>query len=439
MPQDSPEQLARDIAAGLKGRGFQAYLVGGCVRDRLLGRRPDDYDVSTNATPEHILEIFPGAKLVGAKFGVVLVTRESAAVEVATFRTDGVYRDGRRPDQVVFETDPQRDVERRDFTINGLMMDPFSEDVIDLVGGRRDLEAHLIRAIGDPRRRFEEDRLRMLRAVRFAARLGFDIEPDTFGAIRELSGKIREISPERVRDELVRILVEGGARRGFEWMDETGLLAEILPEISAMKGVEQPPQYHPEGDVWTHTLIMLDGLRDPTPELALGVLLHDVGKPSTFRVTDRIRFNGHVQAGVELTRRIMNRLRFSNEQISQVEALVANHMRFMHIDQMRDSTLKRFFRLGHFDQHLELHRLDCASSRRSLRSYNFARERFASMSPEERKPSLLLTGHDLIRAGYAPGPEFSTWLDAAEDAQLEGRIATREEALALVRTLAAKR
>lgn len=439
MPQDSPEQLAREIAVDLRERGFQAYFVGGCVRDLLLGRRPDDYDVSTNATPERVLEIFRGAKLVGAKFGVVLVTRGSAAVEVATFRTDGVYTDGRRPEQVVFEMDPQRDIARRDFTINGLMIDPLSKEVIDFVGGRRDLDAHLIRAIGDPRRRFEEDHLRMLRAVRFAARLGFDIEMGTFAAIRELSGKIQEISPERVRDELVRILVEGGARRGFELMDETGLLVEILPEITAMKGVEQPPQYHPEGDVWTHTLIMLDGLREPTPELALGVLLHDVGKPSTFRITDRIRFDGHVEAGVELTHRIMNRLRFSNEQISHVEVLVANHMRFMHIDRMRDSTLKRFFRLDHFDRHLELHRLDCASSGRSLRSYDFARERFASMSPEERKPPLLLTGHDLIRAGYAPGPEFSTWLDAAEDAQLEGRIATREEALALVRSLAAKR
>lgn len=436
MPPGSAEELAREIVAGLKGHGFQAFLVGGCVRDLLLGRPPEDYDVSTNAAPDQVLRLFPAAQLVGAKFGVVLVTQPGASVEVATFRTDGPYSDGRRPESVAFEPGPEKDIQRRDFTINGMMMDPSSGEVLDPAGGRRDLDARLIRAIGDPRRRFEEDHLRMLRAVRFAARLNFDVEPETKAAIRELRKEIHEISAERVRDELVRILVEGGARPGFELLDETGLLDEILPEIAAMKGVDQPPQYHPEGDVWTHTMIMLEGLREPAPELALGVLLHDVGKPSTFRVTDRIRFDGHVEAGVLLTHRIMTRLRFSHGQIRQVEALVANHMRFMHISQMRESTLKRFFRLERFAEHMELHRLDCTSSRRSLRSYEFAQEKFAETPPQERKPPRLVTGDDLIQEGYTPGPEFSRLLEAAEDAQLDGRVTTREEALALVRSLA---
>lgn len=443
MPPASSETLAREIIATLKAAGFQAFLVGGCVRDLLLGRIPEDYDVSTDATPDQVLQLFPKAQMVGAKFGVVLVARGTAAVEVATFRSDGVYTDGRHPEKVAFERAPDKDVQRRDFTINGMMMDPVSGDVIDLAGGQADLAARTIRAIGDPKRRFEEDHLRMLRAVRFAARLNFTIEAETFSAIRELRKEIQDISPERIRDELVRILTEGGARRGFEWMDETGLLQEILPEISAMKGVEQPPQYHPEGDVWTHTLIMLEGLQPGrgtplTPELALGVLLHDVGKPSTFRVTDRIRFDGHVEAGVLLTHQILTRLRFSHDQIRQVEALVANHMRFMHISQMRESTLKRFFRLDRFEEHLELHRLDCTSSHRSLRSYDFARESFSATPPEDRKPQRLLSGYDLIREGYTPGPEFSRLLEAAEDAQLEGRVTTREEALEFVRLLAGR-
>jgi poly(A) polymerase len=433
MPGKQAEQLARDIALRLRACGFQAFLVGGCVRDLLLGLSPKDYDVSTSAAPDQVLEIFPGAILVGAKFGVVLV-RDGADVEVATFRSDGVYEDGRRPETVAFETSPERDVLRRDFTINGLMLDPASGETIDLVGGREDLNRKLVRAIGDPRRRFEEDHLRMLRAVRFAARLGFAIEPETLAAIRELRAEIHRISAERVRDELVRILTEGGARRGFELLDETGLLFEILPEVAAMKGVEQPPQYHPEGDVWTHTLIMLEGLAEPEPELAMGVLLHDVGKPPVFRVTDRIRFDGHVEAGVEITRKIMGRLRFSQEQTRQVEALVANHMRFMHIRKMRESTLKRFLRLERFDEHLELHRLDCTSSRRGLDGYDFATERYQTIPAEERKPERLLNGNDLLAAGYAAGPEFARILEAAEDAQLEGRLQTKDEAIAWARS-----
>ena len=351
---------AVQIASVLHSRGYEAWLVGGCVRDLVLGREPQDYDIATGATPAELLKLFPQAQLVGAQFGVILVD----GVEVATFRSDHSYQDGRHPDSVTFETDPKQDVLRRDFTINALLLDPAHMDdpgghVVDYVGGLNDLKQHVIRAIGDPERRFEEDHLRMLRAIRFAARFGFEIDPATMAAIRRMHQKITRVSPERIRDELVRILTEGGARRGFELLDASGLLNDILPEVAAMKGVRQPPEFHPEGDVWTHTLIMLEGLRSPTPALALGVLLHDVGKPGTFRVADRIRFDGHVELGERIARDILTRLRFSNAVIEQVLALVANHMRFSHVHQMRESTLKRMLRMDRFDEHLELHRLDC--------------------------------------------------------------------------------
>jgi poly(A) polymerase len=373
---------------------------------------------------------------VGAKFGVVLVNRGGATVEVVTFRSEQAYQDGRHPGEVRFETDPRRDSLRRDFTINALMLDPFTGEVIDHVDGRADLEAGVIRAIGDPAARFEEDHLRMLRAVRFAARFGFAIEPATMAAVRRCHADIRRISAERVRDELTRILTEGGARRGFELLDETGLLVDILPEVAAMKGVRQPPEFHPEGDVWTHTLMMLEGLQRPSVTLALGVLLHDVGKPPTFRIADRIRFDGHVEAGVKIGEAILGRLRYSNEEVEQVGALVANHMRFSHVHEMRESRLKRFLRLPRFDEHLELHRLDCLASHGSLASYRFARERFERAEPEQLRPPRLVTGHDLIAAGYRPGPRFSKLLDMVEDAQLEGGVRTREEAMALVRRAA---
>src|SRR5271165_5647142 len=324
MPPDN----ALDIAAHLTNRGHQAWLVGGCVRDLVLGRDPKDYDISTDATPDELLRIFPGADLVGAQFGVVLVN----GVEVATFRSDLAYRDGRHPEEVRFETDPRQDVLRRDFTINALLLAPESwrdvSQVVDHVGGLADLRTGVIRAIGEPELRFAEDHLRMLRAVRFAARFGFTIEPRTLAAIQKLHGKILRVSPERIRDELIRILTEGGARRGFELLNQTGLLLDILPEVAAMQGVAQPPEFHPEGDVWTHTLLMLDGLRDPSLELALGVLLHDVGKPATFRVAERIRFDGHVEKGVELAHALLTRLRFPNRVVEVTEALIANHMKF---------------------------------------------------------------------------------------------------------------
>jgi len=424
------------IAKQLKVAGYQAWLVGGCVRDLVLGREPKDYDVSTDATPGQLLEIFPKAQLVGAQFGVILVN----GVEVATFRSDHSYEDGRHPGRVTFETDARQDVLRRDFTINALLLDPDhagdpAGHVVDYVGGLADLKSGVIRAIGDPEQRFEEDHLRILRAIRFAARFGFEIEPGTLAAIQKLHQRIVRVSPERIRDELNRILTEGGPRRGFELLDVSGLLQDVLPEIAAMKGVQQPPQFHPEGDVWTHTLIMLDGLREPTTTLAWGVLLHDVGKPGTFRMADRIRFDGHVELGEKIGREILNRLRFSNAEIDQVIALIANHMRFSHVHQMRESTFKRMMRLNHFEEHLELHRLDCWSSHRNLENYHFAKTKYEQAPAEVLRPVRLVTGEDLIAAGYRPGPEFSRMLEAAEDAQLESRIHSKEEGLELIRLL----
>jgi putative nucleotidyltransferase with HDIG domain len=427
------EALAREIIAKLRRAGHQAWLVGGCVRDLLLGIPPKDFDVVTDARPERIVELFPNSGLVGAHFGVVLVRRDGACVETATFRSDSDYADGRRPTGVHFETDPRQDALRRDFTVNALMMDPDTGHVLDYARGREDLNRRLIRAIGDPDARFREDHLRLLRAIRFAARLGFEIEPVTFEAIRRNHASIQRVSAERVRDELVRILTEGGARRGLEMLDATGLLNDVLPEVAAMKGVEQPPEYHPEGDVWTHTLMLLEQLDRPSVTLAMGALLHDVGKPPTFRVAERIRFDGHVEAGVELARSILARLRFSREQTEQVIALVANHMRFADAGRMKESTLKRFLRLPHFDEHLELHRIDVLSSNRRLENYELAKRKLQEFSEERLKPKPLITGNDLIAAGYTPGPRFSEILTAVEDAQLEGAITTPEEAMAFVR------
>ena len=429
------ERLARQVAERLRAAGYQAYFVGGCVRDLLLGGEPKDFDVSTDAPPERILELFPGSDQVGEHFGVVLVKGGGKHVEVATFRSDRDYVDGRRPTAVRFETDPRQDVLRRDFTINGLMMDPETGEVLDFVGGRTDLGQRLVRAIGDPEVRFREDHLRLLRAVRFAARLGFAIEPATREAIRRNHRAIAKVSAERIRDELSRILTEGGARYGFELLDATGLIEDLLPEVAAMKGVVQPPEFHPEGDVWIHTLMLLENFQHPPATLAWGALLHDVGKPPTFRVAERIRFDGHVEAGIQLAHGILGRLRFSREDQDQVEALVANHMRFKDAPRMKESTLKRFLRLPRFAEHLELHRLDCLASHRHMENYDFVRRKLDELPAEQLKPPALLSGRDLIAEGYTPGPQFSKMLRALEDAQLEGRIHSREEALELVTEL----
>jgi poly(A) polymerase len=417
----------------LRNAGYQALLAGGCVRDLLLGREPIDYDVATDATPDQVMQLFPDSVAVGAQFGVVQVWREDRKVEVATFRADTSYSDGRHPDSVIYTQWPREDVQRRDFTINGLLMRPETGEVLDFVGGQQDLRAGVIRAIGEPDRRFSEDRLRLMRAVRFAARFHFAIEPETSAAIWRHANKIRSVSAERLRDELTKILTQGAARRGFELLDETGLLVEVLPEVTAMKGVQQPPQYHPEGDVWTHTLMMIEGLEAGcSATLAWGVLLHDVGKPPTFRSAketgDRIRFNNHVDVGVRMAEQICRRYRFSNEETAQILALIANHMRFKDVERMRASTLKRFVRLPQFGEHMALHRLDCLSSHRRLDAYEFIARLLEETPPEGINPPKLLTGNDLQEMGYHPGPLFSEILRSLEDAQLEGEIQTREQA-----------
>ena len=432
--QNALRTFAATIVEKLRHRGFHAYLVGGCVRDLLLGREPKDYDVATSATPDQVMSIFPETYAVGAQFGVVLVPAPEGDVEVATFRSDIGYSDGRHPDEVRFSTDPREDVARRDFTINGMLLDPVSNEVLDFVGGRKDLEAKIIRTIGDPKQRFAEDKLRMLRAVRFAARFGYTIEPATFAAIEELADEIHVVSRERVRDELTRMLTEGHARRAFLLLDESGLLPEVLPEISAMKGVAQPPQFHPEGDVFVHTLLLLENLpAHCSPALAWGALLHDVGKPATFRVApERIRFDGHVEVGGKMAQEICRRLRFSTDDTEQVLALIDNHMRFGHATRMKESTLKKFLRMPHFDEHLALHRADCLASHGDLSIYEFAQEKLAAIPPDKMRPAPLVSGDDLIAAGYVPGPRFKEILSAVEDAQLEGRLSSKDAALAFV-------
>jgi len=440
----TPEfDAALQIIARLRDKGHQAYLAGGCVRDLLLDRVPKDFDVATSATPDIVLDVFPRTFAVGAHFGVVLVRSGEednyVTTEVATFRSDGAYSDGRHPDAVRYTLSVEEDVQRRDFTINGLLLDSregteLRAGVIDHVGGLADLEAGIVRAIGHPEARFEEDHLRMLRAVRFAARFGFEIEPATKQAMRALAHKISAVSRERVRDELTKMLTEGHARRAFELLDETNLLAEVLPEITRMKGVEQPPQYHPEGDVWVHTLGLLAQLEPGCPPtLAWGALLHDVGKPPTFqRGPDRIRFNGHVEVGVAMAAEILRRFRFSNDDTRQILDLVDNHMRFADAHHMKTSTLKRFFRLSRFEEHLALHRMDCLAGSGNLDHWEYVRERWQATPEETVRPQPLITGRELIAAGYQPGAAFKPMLRAVEDAQLEGVIATSAEAMALV-------
>jgi tRNA nucleotidyltransferase/poly(A) polymerase len=436
----TPRQLAEQICTTLRQEKQQAFLVGGCVRDLELGREPADYDVCTDARPDRVQELFPNSLAVGAKFGVILVVDDGAQVEVATFRSDIGYSDGRHPDHVVYSDSPREDVRRRDFTINGLLMDPATGEVLDFVEGRADLRTGIVRAIGEPRQRFTEDKLRMMRAVRFAARFGFRIELETMAAAQSLAAQITQVSSERIRDELTKLLTEGAARRGFELLEEIGLLAVVLPDIARMKGVEQPPQYHPEGDVWIHTRMMLEMLQpNCSPTLAWGVLLHDVGKPPTFSPATgpgtRIRFDGHVEVGARMAEHICRALRFSTEDTEQIEALVANHLRFKDVHEMRTATLKRFVRLPRFEEHLELHRLDCLSSHRNLDAYTFVQRFLVETPPEKVYPPKLVTGDDLKRMGLAPGPRFRAILLAVEEAQLEGRLQDRESALQFARSI----
>jgi poly(A) polymerase len=444
-------RAALAIARTLRDAGHQAFFAGGCVRDLLLGIEPKDYDVATSATPDQITALFPKTFAVGAHFGVILVCTPQPddpeiATEVATFRHDGAYSDGRRPDAVRFSTDPREDVLRRDFTINGLLLDPIAYEangnldsaVLDYVDGRSDLARGVVRAIGDPKLRYAEDKLRVLRAVRFAARLNFHL--DVTG-IRCQAAEINQVSTERIRDELTRILTEGGARRGLELLYQLGLLARILPEVVRLRGVAQPPEFHPEGDVWVHTMLLLEKLpAGCSATLAWGALLHDIGKPATYQppnpaiAGDRIRFNGHVEVGVRIAEDVLNRLKFSNEEKAQILALIKNHMRFGDIRQMKQSTLKRFLRLAQFDEHLELHRLDASSAHGDLTLYNFARAEYEAEPAPDLRPAPLLTGSDLIAAGYRPSPQFKPMLALAEDAQLEGSATSRAEALALIQS-----
>lgn len=418
-----------DIAKALRAAGHESYLVGGCVRDALLGRPAKDVDVATSARPAQVARLFPDAHGVGATFGVMLVGREQ--IEVATFRSDGTYSDGRRPDSVIFAT-ARDDAERRDFTINALFQDPISGQIIDFVGGQKDLENGVIRAVGNPHERIAEDRLRMLRAVRFAARFGFDIERETMAAIRANSASVTDVAAERIQSEITKILIEGGARHGFELLRKSGLLEHVLPEVFAMQGVDQPPEHHPEGDVWLHTLGLLEHLpENPSAALAWAALLHDVGKPPTFQrvIGDRIRFDGHDKVGAKMADAIARRLRFSTERREQVVSMVRQHMRFMALPNMRPAKAARFVLQDEFADLHALHRLDCLSSGRSLRLFDLAAE-IAQKQAENPAPRLL-TGRDLIAAGFHPGPLFGIALRAVEDAILARRIETKQQALAV--------
>jgi poly(A) polymerase len=453
---------AIEIIKKLRQAGYLAYWVGGCVRDLVMGHPPTDYDIATSATPDAVVQLFPRSLTVGAQFGVVLVPQGDHFYEVATFRSEGTYSDGRRPDHVTYTTDPRQDVERRDFTINGLLYDPLEGTVLDYVGGQSDIHWRLIRTIGSPEQRFLEDKLRLVRAVRFAARFTFRLENSTQEAVFELAETIRQVSQERIREELIKLLTHGYAARGISLMDSCGLLRFILPEVTCLHGVAQPPEFHPEGDVWTHTLLMLELMDQrvseektvpegdfetprpaadsagwehyPSPTLALAVLLHDIGKPPTFERSDRIRFNNHPEVGARMAESLCERLRFTSKQTLRITELVRDHLKFKDLPQMRVSTLKRFLRQEGFEEHLELHRLDCLGSHRHLETWQFAKAKMAEFSPEETRPKPLLSGEDLIRLGYVPGPVFKQILKSVEDAQLDNRVRTQVEAEEFVLT-----
>lgn len=465
----STESCAARIVAKLQAAGFLAYFVGGCVRDRLMGIVPKDYDIATSALPQDVERLFPRVVAVGAPFGVLRVLEEGGSYEVATFRSDGAYPDGRRPSRVTYSSDPRLDVQRRDFTINGLLYDPFSREVLDFVGGERDIRAGVIRTIGSAERRFREDKLRLVRAVRFAARFGYELEKKTLAALRDQTAEVTRVSPERIREELVRILTEGYAATGMSRLEEVGLLGHLLPEVTNLKGVSQPPEFHPEGDCWVHTLLMLklmdrsgikresqllgDGSLDlpadqsalrssvpfgktmisyPSFALAMGVLLHDIGKPSTFERRDRIRFNGHADVGARMALRVCERLRCSRKQQERITALVRDHLKFIDLSRMRASTLKRFLSQEGFEEHLELHRLDCLGSHGNLDNWRLAVEMLDCSEPEDLYPQPILNGNDLIQMGYTPGPVFREILSSLRDVQLENRVKTRPQAKAWV-------
>jgi len=416
--------------------GHTTYFAGGCVRDTLLGIEPKDYDIATSATPAEVQNLFPKSNAIGAHFGVILVKANGFPFEIATFRHDGSYKDGRHPESVTFTT-PEDDASRRDFTVNGLFQNPQNGEIIDFVDGQQDLRAQSLKAIGNPTERFQEDALRLMRAIRFASTLGFQIEPATWSAICENSDLLAKISAERIRDEFTTIITSKHRARGFDLLTESGLMKHIVPEVYDLIGCEQPPQWHPEGDVYTHTRIMFDMLADePSAELALAVLLHDIGKPATYsydQADDRIRFNGHDRVGTEMADTILHRLKYSNHTIDEVCAMVANHMNFMNVQHMRTAKVKRFMARPTYGDEMELHRVDCASSNGFTDNYEFLRAKEQQFAAEPLIPPQLITGKDLIELGLSPGPQFTEILNTIQTEQLEGRLTNKEEAIDYLR------
>ncbi len=432
---DPKAQLACRIVKTLVERGFTAYFAGGCVRDHLMALQPHDFDIATTATPDQVEKLFRRTVPVGKQFGVMIVVEDDIPFEVATFRCEGGYQDGRHPSSVSF-TQPEEDAKRRDFTVNGMFYDPVAAKVIDFVGGLEDLPKKVIRAIGDPRARFEEDKLRLLRAIRFASTLGFEIEPATWKALCSQASAIRQVSPERIREELVKIFTRAGAARGMVLLSESGLMKEILPEVEAMRGVEQPEQFHPEGDVYEHTRLLLEHLRPPVSTvLAFAALFHDIGKPQTAAIRKgRLTFYEHSEAGVKIAQTIMRRLRFSNDEIDGVCECVANHMKFMDVQKMRSGKLKQFISRPNFEEEMELHRVDCTASHGMLDNLTFLREKLKEYEHEELKPKPLVNGEDLIALGMKPGKAMKPILEEAFVMQLEGRFKNREDALEWLRS-----
>lgn len=427
------EELASQIAQKLTQAGFVAYFAGGCVRDLIMNQSAKDYDIATTASPDQVISLFDKTVAVGKQFGVVIVVLGEHQFEIATFRREGPYLDGRHPAQVSF-TSPEEDAKRRDFTINGLFFDPMKQEVIDYVKGKEDIKAKLIRTIGNPEERFEEDRLRMLRAIRFAANLGFEIESKTWDTIKRLRNKIHSVSQERIRDELVKMFTRSNAGLGLELLSESGLLAEILPEIEVMKGVAQPPEYHPEGDVFIHTKMLMDQLDKPSVVLAFGALLHDVGKPATYSDEGgKIHFYNHPHVGVQIAEKLLTKLRFSNREIADILSCIENHMKFANVKEMRIGKLKQFVARENFDTELTLHKIDCLASHGKLELYQFLQEKVSEFKAEEMKPKPILNGNDLMSVGIKAGPIMKEILEEAYSLQLEHKIKSKSEAIEWVK------
>ena len=463
---NNSRKIAKRIVHRLQKTGFLAFFVGGCVRDFLMNIQPRDYDIATSAQPNEVMQLFSETIDIGEKFGVIQVMEGEQSFAVATFRSDGNYDDGRHPTEVRYSLDPKLDVQRRDFTINGLYYDPLTQNLFDFVGGQQDIQSQIIRTIGSPEERFKEDKLRLIRAIRFSAQFGYALETKTRSAILKQAPNIIEVSPERIHDELVKILTEGYSELAINALNENRLLAHILPDVAALRGIEQPPQFHPEGDVWTHTMKLLKLMDQtkisrgiikssgrlvsnsnvvkntvqktelkkieispyPSMTLAMATLLHDIGKPKTYEKKDRIRFNGHAKLGAEMALEICQQLRFSKRQQKLITELIRDHLKFKDLAQMRPSTLRRFLGQEGFSEHLELHRLDCLGSHGNLDNWKLANHSLSNLQPEEIHPPVLLTGKDLIEMGYLPGPVFKEILNSLKNAQFENELKTSQQA-----------